>query len=182
MKKTFQILCFGHLAALCALLAGGCASAEVRRVHATAYCGCGQCCGWTRGSWKCLKLDLWNRYVASGPREGKPYDGRTANGTKPREPHPGLISVDSLLHPWMIPLRVVFFPWLLLPHRGTIAADAAYYPFGVKMLVPGYGWGVVEDRGSAIKGRDHIDLYFRSHRKARAWGDQAAEVRIVRPR
>jgi hypothetical protein len=143
----------------------------------TAYCGCGQCCGWERGNWKYLNLDFWNRYYASGPDAGKPYHGHTASGNKPREPQPGLVSTDSLVHPWMIPIRIVF-PWLIFSHPGTIAADTKYYPFGTEMYVPGYGNGVVEDRGSAIKGIQRIDLYFKSHSKAKSWGRQKLEVEI----
>ncbi len=147
-------------------------------MNTTGYCGCGSCCGWERGSWQYLKLDFWNRYVSYGKRKGKPYTGRTASGTKPREPRPGLFSVDSIIHPWMIPIRIVFFPWLLMPRDGTIAADTRYYQFGTRMYVKGYGWGVVEDRGGAIKGRDRLDLYFDSHHKALAWGRKTVKVRI----
>jgi len=144
----------------------------------TGYCGCKKCCGWERGRWTCLKLDFWNRYVSDGKRKGQPYSGRTASGTEPRMPRPGLFSVDSLVHPWMIPVRIVFFPWLLMPRAGTIAADTEHYPFGTRMYVPGYGWGIVEDRGKAIKGADRLDLYFKSHSKALAWGRRKAKVRI----
>ena len=146
-------------------------------MEATAYCGCKKCCGWTRGSWKYLKLNFWNRYYVSGPDRGKKYSGRTASGTKPREYNPGLFSLDSLTRPWMIPVRVVCF-WLILPHSGTIAADTKYYPFGTVMKVPGYGRGVVEDRGSAIKGPDRIDVYMRSHRRALKWGRKKLKVGI----
>ncbi len=157
----------------------GCAAHKVGRpMKTTGYCGCGQCCGWERGSWKYLKLNFWNRYVAYGPSKGKPYTGRTASGTKPREPRPGLFSRDSLTHPWMIPVRIVFFPWLLLPRDGTIAADTRYYPFGTRMYVSGYGWGIVEDRGSAIKGQNRLDLYFNSHTEALFWGRRTVTVRL----
>lgn len=101
------------------ILFSGCAATqrETRTMEVTAYCNCGKCCGWERGSWKCLKLDVWNKYISSGPMKGKPYTGRTSSGTKPREPQPGLFSADSVVHPWMIPLRTVFFPWLLFPAR-----------------------------------------------------------------
>lgn len=125
-----------------------------------------------------MKLDFWNRYVSYGKRKGQPYTGRTASGTKPKQPRPGLFSADSIIHPWMIPIRIVFFPWLLMPRDGTIAADTKYYQFGTRMYVPGYGWGVVEDRGSAIVGSDRLDLYFRSHRKALIWGRGTVKVRI----
>jgi hypothetical protein len=147
-------------------------------MEVTAYCGCGQCCGWERGSWKCLKLDVWNKYISYGPRAGRPYTGLTASGTKPREPQPGLFSGDSLTHPWMIPVRIVFFPWLLLPEDGTIAADTRYYPFGTRMFVPGYGYGVVEDRGSAIKGPRRLDIFYRSHTEALQWGRKKVNVTI----
>jgi len=161
------------------ILISGCAAKPVSRTMiATAYCGCAQCCSWERGSWKFLKLDFWNRYVAAGADQGRDYRGLTASGTKPREPYPGLMSVDSLKRPWVIPFRIVFFPWLLLPADGTIAADTNYYRFGTRMYVPGYGWGVVEDRGGAIKGPDRLDLYKDNHLDALVWGRRRVQVRI----
>lgn len=157
-----------------------CARMESRVMETTGYCGCGKCCGWERGSWKYLKLNFWNRYVNAGPRKGRSYDGHTASGTKPRVPRPGLFSVDSVMRPWMIVPRIVFFPWLLLPSDGTIAADTAYYSFGTRMHVPGYGWGRVEDRGSAIRGPQRLDLFFGSHGKALQWGRRTIEVEIQR--
>lgn len=165
--------------ALVLSLLSGCAKQRIKRMEVTAYCGCGQCCGWERGSWKYLKLDFWNRYISYGPREGQPYSGLTASGTKPNEPDPGLFSVDSLTHPWMIPVRIVFFPWMLLPEDGTIAADTRYYPFGTRMYVPGYGYGVVEDRGSAIKGPRRLDLYYDDHDDALGWGRREVMVEIL---
>jgi len=165
---------------LACLVVSGCAGNNVRRMEVTAYCGCGQCCGWERGRWRYLKLDVWNRYVSSGKRKGQPYSGRTASGTKPHQPHPGLISMDSIVHPWMIPIRLIFFPWLLMPRDGTIAADTKYYRFGTRMHIPGYGWCVVEDRGSAIKGPNRIDVYFSSHQKALNWGRKRVDVRMER--
>ena len=162
---------------LCAQLFTACAHVQTRYMQTTAYCGCTQCCSWGRGSWKYLKIDFWNKYYVAGPDSGKPYHGHTASGSKPREPNPGLISLNSITHPWMIPVRIVF-PWLWIPYPGTIAADTNYYPFGTEMYVPGYGDGMVEDRGSAIKGEKRIDLYFNSHGKARQWGRQTVEVEI----
>ncbi len=157
----------------------GCATYQTRIIETTAYCGCGQCCGWERASWKYLKLDFWNKYVNTGRNAGREYSGLTASGTKPTESIPGLFSTDSLLHPWMIPVRVVF-PWLWFHRDGTIAADTTYYPFGTRMFVPGYGWGMVVDRGSAIKGPDRLDLFFSSHGEALNWGRKKVEVRIQR--
>ena len=90
----------------------GCASrhGEYRIMDTTGYCSCRKCCKWERGSWSYLKLDVWNKYISEGKDEGKPYSGRTASGTKPRIPHPGLFSLDSIVHPWMIPVRTIFFP------------------------------------------------------------------------
>ncbi len=147
-----------------------------RVVETTAYCGCSKCCSWERGSWKYLKLNFWNRYVSAGPDKGRKYTGDTASGTKPHEPQPGLMSTDSLYHPWMIPFRLM--PWAMMAKEGTIAADTKYYPFGTRMYVPGYGWGVVEDRGGAIKGPDKIDLFFNSHQDALKWGRKNVNVYI----
>jgi len=164
------------------ILFSGCAAAnrETRTMEVTAYCSCGKCCGWERGSWKRLKLDVWNKYISYGQMEGKPYTGRTSSGTRPQEPRPGLFSADSIARPWMIPVRTVFFPWLMFPREGTIAADTRHYPFGTRMHIPGYGWGVVEDRGSAINGPKRIDLFFDSHGQALRWGRKKVKVQIER--
>jgi 3D (Asp-Asp-Asp) domain-containing protein len=61
--------------------------------------------------------------------------------------------------------------------HGTIAADTSVYPMGTIMYIDGYGYGRVEDRGSAIKG-DRIDLYFRTHREAAAWGSKKLRVKV----
>lgn len=151
----------------------------VQTMEVTAYCGCGKCCNWERGSWKCLKLDFWNRYISEGKYGGKPYSGLTASGTKPHEPRPGLFSTDSIKHPWTIPFRIVF-PWLWLPRDGTIAADTRHHSFGTRMYVPGYGYGVVEDRGGAIKGPNRLDLYYSSHSEALEWGRQHVKVEILK--
>ena len=63
---------------------------------------------------------------------------------------------------------------------GTIAADTRFYPYGTFMYVPGYGWGEVHDTGTAIKGRNRIDLFFRSHKKAMAWGRRNVKVEVYR--
>jgi hypothetical protein len=179
-RKFFLFLYLCTIGSL--LLVSGCANRRVEKVmEATAYCGCSSCCSWERGSWRYLKLDFWNRYVSGGPRSGQYYSGLTASMTKPREPEEGLFSLDSLARPWMVPVRIVFFPWYLLPHDGTIAADTDFYPFGTRMYVPGYGWGTVEDRGSAIQGPDRIDLYFNSHHDALVWGRRKINVIVDFP-
>lgn len=180
VTRAHYVICSTRicLVLFCIFLGASCAHIERRQMEVTAYCGCKKCCGWTRGSWKYLKLNFWNRYYVAGSSKGESYRGRTASGTKPRQYNPGLISVNSVTHPWMMPVRMVFFPWLFLPHPGTIAADTDYYPFGTIMWVEGYGKGVVEDRGSAIKGPERLDVFFRSHWKARKWGRQTVPVRI----
>jgi hypothetical protein len=172
--------CLGLLVLILGVSLSGCGtSMTVRKMEVTAYCGCGKCCNWERGSWKYLKLNFWNRYISSGKNEGEPYSGLTASGTKPHEPRPGLFSVNSLTHPWMIPFRLVF-PWLWFSRDGTIAADTRYYPFGTRMYIDGYGYGTVEDRGGAIKGPNRLDLFYRSHSEALQWGRQQVMVRIYR--
>lgn len=164
------------------LLFNGCAKAPTgKMMETTAYCGESGCGNWERGSYRYLKLDFWNRYYSSGPNAGKLYSGRTASGTTPHEPEEGLFSLDSLQRPWMIPWRIVLFPWYLLPEDGTIAADTKFYPFGTRMYVPGYGWGVVEDRGGAIKGPEKLDLYFDGYHEARQWGRRRVNVNIEHP-
>ncbi len=165
---TVLVLCFS-----------GCATVRQKQMTLTAYCGCAKCCEWERGRWLYLKLNFWNRYVSKGARKGRPYRGLTASGTKPREPAFGIISLDTGLHPWRLPARLILPPWHLFSHPGTLAADTDYYPFGTEMLVPGYGWGVVEDRGGAIKGPERVDLYFRSHRRALKWGSKRLGVQVV---
>jgi hypothetical protein len=180
LNISLKLLWNSWVLVVCLLLMGGCATNQqvVKNMEVTAYCGCGKCCNWERGSWKYLKLNFWNRYINAGPQKGKPYSGLTASGTKPHEPQPGLFSLDSLKKPWMIPIRIIFFPWLFLPEDGTLAADTRYYPFGTRIYVPGYGYGVVEDRGGAIKGQYRLDAYFKSHGKALKWGRQKLTVTI----
>lgn len=154
----------------------GCAAKTIHPMEVTAYCGCAECTDWERGSWKYAKLDFWNRYVSAGAQKGERYSGRTASGTKPHQPHPGLLSLDSVSHPWKIPFRLVL-PWLWLPRDGTVAADTRYHPFGTRFQIPGYGRGVVEDRGGAIRGPQRLDVYFDSHDDARQWGRRKVKVR-----
>lgn len=172
---------------LACLLAGtlmkGCASAPkqlTKNFEATAYCDCGQCCGWERGSWKCLKLDLWNKYVSEGKNAGRKYTGKTASGVRPVEFDPGLLSFDTVKRPWKAPTRVLN-PTKWTRREGTIAADTDFYPFGTRMYVPGYGWGVVRDRGGAIKGPNRLDLFYDSHSDALEWGRKNVEVVVVHP-
>lgn len=178
MNTTCHATCLRVLL-IAMLFAGtlGCGHTQQRTMTVTAYCDCSDCCSWTRGSWKYLKLNFWNRYYNGGPNKGQPYYGRTARGTKPRQYNPGLFSLNSLVRPWMIPVRLLV-PTLIFSHPGTVAADTANYPFGTILDIPGYGRGIVEDRGSAIKGPDRLDIFFRSHARALDWGRQTVPVTI----
>lgn len=171
-------------ALIAAGMLGGCATIglrghESRIMEVTAYCPCGKCNSYSRGSWKYLKLDVWNRHVNAGSDKGRRYTGKTANGGKLRQTNPGLLSTDSVKRPYMIPFRAAC-PWLTFARDGTIAADTDYYPFGTKMYVPGYGRGIVEDRGGDIKGPERIDIYFDRHSKTLKWGRQRVKVEIER--
>lgn len=152
------------------------AQGSTRRMEVTAYCPCGQCNGYTRGSWKYLKLDKWNRYVSEGTDRSKRYTGKTAAGERLVTPQAGLLSGDTVKRPWTVPIKVL--PWRVRQRYGTIAADTDYYPFGTRMYVPGWGWGVVTDRGGDIKGPDRIDILYRTHSQANGWGRQHVEVEI----
>ena len=50
----------------------------------------------------------------------------------------------------------------------TIAMNGV--PFGTKVLVPGVGWRVVEDRMPGRYGTNRIDVYMKSHKKAKKFG------------
>lgn len=152
--------------------------AESRVMEVTAYCPCGSCNGYRRGSWKFLKLDQWNRYVSEGSDRGRRYTGKTASGDRLKTPKPGLLSADTARKPWKLPLRVL--PWNMKQRLGSIAADTSYYPFGTRMYVPGWGWGEVTDRGGDIKGPDRLDILFKTHSGANAWGRQQVQVEIKR--
>lgn len=165
---------------LAAVLAPRNCAAETRKMEVTAYCRCGMCNSYTYGSWKFLKLDIWNRYVCAGPDKGMRYTGHTSSGTRLHEVQPGLFSVDSARRPWMIPVRIAAFPWMLLPRAGTVAADTKYYPYGTRMYVPGYGWGVVEDTGGDIKGPNRLDVYYWSHKRTLEFGRRHVNVTIKR--
>lgn len=60
-----------------------------------------------------------------------------------------------------------------------VAADKKY-AFGTKLIVPGYNLEKpvkVMDRGRVIKG-DRLDVFFNSHRQARAWGVRYLDVKV----
>ena len=68
-------------------------------------------------------------------------------------------------------------------NRGRfVAADTDVLPFGTRVSIPGYHDGKpvpVIDTGSAISGH-RLDVFFRSHATAEAWGRQMLRVRVDR--
>ena len=59
----------------------------------------------------------------------------------------------------------------------TVAADKSI-PFGTQIYIDGLGIKTVEDRGSAVNG-NHIDVYFDSHEKAKQFGVQYLQIKIL---
>lgn len=179
LMRVKSMVSAGALAGVMLALCPASATAQQYTVNmeVTAYCPCGECNGYKRGSWKFLKLDRWNRYVSEGSRKGEKYTGKTAGGGKLVEPRAALISGESIKKPWTVPGKVIM-PWRGGERLGTIAADTDYYPFGTMMYVPGWGWGKVDDRGSAIKGPNRIDIFFGSHGETRQWGRQTLDVTL----
>jgi len=61
-----------------------------------------------------------------------------------------------------------------------VAADTRLLKFGTMLSIPGYYGGravPVLDRGSKIRGR-RLDVFFRSHSRARKWGKQYLDVKV----
>ena len=129
---------------------------EVREMVVTAYCPCALC-------------------------TGSAHVNRTANGSRPEEPEPGVFSLRDAAHLDSLATRLLLLEPTLLPNGGTISADLDCYPFGTQMFIPGYGWGTVEDTGGGVHGRSHIDVYMPRHRSAVRWGRRHVAVAIVRP-
>jgi 3D (Asp-Asp-Asp) domain-containing protein len=66
------------------------------------------------------------------------------------------------------------------PHPGvTVAADWALFPAGTRLFIQDIGHRVVQDRGQGIVG-SRIDIFFRSHSEAVAFGRRKVGVRVVR--
>ncbi|MCX6997863.1 MAG: 3D domain-containing protein [Kiritimatiellaeota bacterium] len=63
---------------------------------------------------------------------------------------------------------------------GTVAADAKVLPFDTHVYIPGYGYGIVMDRGGDITGY-RLDLFFKTHREALAWGRRQLVIRMLLP-
>jgi len=65
-----------------------------------------------------------------------------------------------------------------------VAADTRLLAFGTRVSVPGYYAGApvpVLDRGARIKGR-RLDVFFRSHQRAKRWGTRWLNVTVYEAR
>ena len=96
-RRVLQAACAAIGAGAVLGLSAGCEAVKVVAEgvaavgEATAYCPCGQCCGWRR-NW------LFRPVIASGPHRGKPKAvGITASGTEAR---PGTIAADTRVLPF----------------------------------------------------------------------------------
>ena len=66
------------------------------------------------------------------------------------------------------------------PHPGvTVAADWSVFPVGTRLLIQGIGHRVVQDRGARIVGT-RIDIFYRAHAEAVAFGRRKVKVRVLR--
>jgi len=66
------------------------------------------------------------------------------------------------------------------PHPGvTVAADWTVFPVGTRLVIQDIGHRVVQDKGQNIVG-PRIDIFFRSHGEAIAFGRRRVRVRVVR--
>jgi 3D (Asp-Asp-Asp) domain-containing protein len=105
------------LLAAIALASIGCASIApprnvepiTRNLEVTAYCACGDCCGWRR-TW-------YGRAVeAAGPNRGKPKQvGMTASGAKARK---GTIAADTTRYPFGTIMRIEGYGFGRVEDRG----------------------------------------------------------------
>ena len=63
--------------------------------------------------------------------------------------------------------------------EGIVAADLSIYHLGQKIAIAGEGIFVIGDWGSAVKGRNHFDVYRSTKKRMLAWGLRQAEVTIL---
>ena len=78
-------------------------------IETTAYCPCGQCCGWKR-NW------LFRPVVAAGPDRGKPKAvGITASG---KRAHPGTLAADTRYYPMGTVIYVPGYGYGVVEDRG----------------------------------------------------------------
>ncbi len=85
------------------------ADARVVRMEVTAYCHCGQCCGWRR-NWR--GRPVYNY----GPNKGQPKEvGRTASGTRVRL---GTLAADTSRFPFGTIMYVPGYGYGVVEDRG----------------------------------------------------------------
>jgi hypothetical protein len=111
---------------LCSILLCGCSAVPTRTMEVTAYTASGEDNGYTRGRWRYLKINQWNRYVNYGSRKGEKYTGLTANGTRLRQYDPGLFHPSTILRPWNLLIRLARVRYLVFTY------DEPGPPFEIK--------------------------------------------------
>lgn len=80
------------------------------KLQVTAYCACGECCGWER-NWKGQKV------YSYGPQKGeKKVIGLTADGTKARK---GTIAADTDLYPMGTIMYIEGYGYGVVEDRGS---------------------------------------------------------------
>jgi 3D (Asp-Asp-Asp) domain-containing protein len=64
----------------------------------------------------------------------------------------------------------------------SVAADWSFLPVGSVFRIKGYGPTifVVDDYGSALTGKDTVDLYFETPEEMNQWGARNVEIEILR--
>jgi len=70
-------------------------------------------------------------------------------------------------------------PRTALGHRagnGHVAVDPAFWPLSIRLYVQGYGFACACDTGSAVKGRNRVDVGFTDVSKMHRWGTRRVRV------
>ncbi|MFC1856175.1 3D domain-containing protein [Thermodesulfobacteriota bacterium] len=82
-------------------------------MEVTAYCACGECCGYYRSCFTCWMIPYYSR----GPSRGKKKDiGITSDGTKARK---GTIAADIRLYPYGTKMRIPGYGWGVVHDTGS---------------------------------------------------------------
>lgn len=64
----------------------------------------------------------------------------------------------------------------------SAAADWSFLPMGTVFRIKGYGptLFVVDDYGSALTGKETVDLYFETYAEMNQWGARKVEIEVLR--
>ena len=89
-------------------------SYTVETLQVTAYCACGECCGWER-NWKGQKV-----YAYGSQKGEKKIIGLTADGTKARK---GTVAADTDLYPMGTIMYVEGYGYGVVEDRGSAIQD-----------------------------------------------------------